>query len=93
MSPRSEIPDPAKREFYAKLFQIYSTLSFDECLGSYTKIFNDVFTNEKPDIVKKYYLTEVQVIELTVDSQFQRKLTYPVTFNFANQTTRGLQYL
>ena len=50
---KPEVPeeDSSKRNFFYKLFRIYNGLSFDECLQSYTKIFNDVFIKETPLIV------------------------------------------
>lgn len=33
-------------------------------MTNYIKIFNDVFTKEKPMLHQKYFLTEVQIVEL-----------------------------
>ena len=60
----------SKRNFYYRLFQIYSELSFDECMSSYSKIFNDVFVFEKPLSVQRYYVTEVQVVEVNETRDF-----------------------
>ena len=57
-----------KRAFYLRLFKIYHELGFDECLKNYTRIFNDVFTREKPILFQKYFLTEIQVAECFEDS-------------------------
>jgi hypothetical protein len=53
----------SKRNFYMSLFTIYSELPFDTCMKNFIKIYNDVFSNEKPVNSQKYFLTEVQVVE------------------------------
>jgi hypothetical protein len=45
------------------LFKIYWDLPFDTCLVNFAKIYNDVFSFEKPQNVQKYYITEVQLVE------------------------------
>jgi hypothetical protein len=57
--------DPtSKRNFYFKLFQIFNEMSVDECLNSFTKIYNDVFVFEKPLVVQRYFLSEVRITEI-----------------------------
>ena len=46
------------------LFNIYSGLSLSELLTSYAKIYNDVFVQEKPMSVYKYFLTQTMVVEM-----------------------------
>lgn len=92
LSP-SSIPDyqedpNSKRNFYFRLFQIYSGLSFDECMSSYSKIFNDVFLFEKPLSVQRYYVTEVQVVELNETFDYQIRAMNPLTVNFTEGTSR-----
>ena len=53
----------SKRNFYKSLFTTYSELPFDTCMKNFIKIYNDVFSNEKPANSQKYYLTEVQIAE------------------------------
>ena len=33
-------------------------------MQSFVKVFNDVFVKEKPQVCNKYYLTEVNIVEL-----------------------------
>lgn len=61
-------------------------------MQSYTKIFNDVFVNEKPALYQKYYLTEVQIVEMNETQNFQRKIRKPVTFNFSRGTSKYVNY-
>lgn len=41
----------SKRNFYMSLFKIYWDLPFDTCMTNFTKIYNDVFSYEKPQNV------------------------------------------
>jgi len=45
------------------LFKIYSEMPFNTCMKNFAKIYNDVFSFEKPANVQKYFLTEVSVVE------------------------------
>lgn len=47
-SNAQESEEVTRRNFYLTLFRLYSNLPINDCLASYTKIFNDVFTQEKP---------------------------------------------
>ena len=51
--------DVTRRNFYLTLFRLYSDIPLQDCLVSFSKIFNDVFVLEKPGSVQKYFLTEV----------------------------------
>jgi hypothetical protein len=60
-----------KRNFYLQLFRTYCELPFQETMQSFVKVFNDVFVKEKPQVCQKYYLTEVNIVELdTRDTLF-----------------------
>ena len=86
------IEDQSRRNFYLKLFRIYNGISIDECLKSYTKIFNDVFVNEKPALTQKYYLCEVQIVEMNENQNFLRQVKAPIRFNFSQGTSKYLKY-
>ena len=38
----------SKRNFYMSLFKIYSEMPFNTCMKNFAKIYNDVFSFEKP---------------------------------------------
>jgi hypothetical protein len=61
-------------------------------MSSYSKIFNDVFVFEKPLSVQRYYVTEVQVIELNETRDFLIRAMTPLTVNFTEGTSRSLNY-
>ena len=93
-----EEEDVTRRNFYLTLFRLYSDIPFHDCLQSFAKIFNDVFVFEKPGSIQKYFLTEVQVVELMEATEEQEgKLgethNVPFKFNFANGTSRQVNYL
>ena len=93
-----EEEDVTRRNFYLTLFRLYSDIPLYDCLTSFAKIFNDVFVLEKPGSVQKYFLTEVQVIEMNeAHEEAEGKLgethTIPFFFNFANGTSRQVNYL
>ena len=56
--------DVTRRNFYLTLFRLYAAIPMQDCLKSFTKIFNDVFIHERPSCVHKYSLTEVMVAEM-----------------------------
>jgi len=99
-----EEEEVSKRNFYLTLFQIYSELPFQESLNSFSKIYNDVFVLERPVNCQKYFLTEVQVLELneicgeaeelssprSIGSE--SKLVMPFRFNFTQGTSREVDY-
>jgi hypothetical protein len=53
-----------RRNYFYKLFRIYDTLPFNSCVEAYYKVFNDVFILEKPSVVQRYFITEVNIVEL-----------------------------
>lgn len=53
-----------RRNYYYNLFRIYDYLPFNSCMQSYMKIYNEVFMQEKPVVVQRYFVTEVKVVEL-----------------------------
>lgn len=58
-------------------------------MASFTTIYNDVFVNEKPHLVSKYFLCGVELVEVLprdeIDSIFE--------FYFTKDTSREIQYL
>lgn len=73
--PTPELPTPIervhelnKRNFYLSLFNIYSGLQFSDLIGNFSKIFNDVFVQEKPLSAYKYFLTQTMIVEMKESS-------------------------
>lgn len=90
--------DVNRRNFYLTLFRIYSDLPFDDCMTSLSNIYNDVFTYERPTTVQKYFLTEVQLVEMkeSLDeepAQHGKTHTVPFRYNFSSGTSKELNYL
>ena len=89
--------DVNRRNFYLTLFRIYSNLPFDDCMQCLANIYNDVFTLERPSCVQKYFLTEMQVVEM-LDAGFDEPATpgkthsIPFKYNFSTGTSRELDY-
>ena len=89
--------DVNRRNFYLTLFRIYSKLPFDDCMSSLSNIYNDVFTQERPSTVQKYFLTEVQVVEMNQASEDDPAEigvthTIPFRYNFSSGTSKELNY-
>jgi hypothetical protein len=95
----------SKRNFYMSLFKIYSEMPFSTCMKNFAKIYNDVFSFEKPANVQKYFLTEVSVIEFipplsSTEDMKQSKRPFgnkiPMqkrcSYNFVRGTSRFVQY-
>ena len=85
--------DKTRRNFYLTLFRLYSAIPFNDCMRSFTKIFNDVFIHERPSCVQKYSLTEVMVTEMMhADEDRPAKLrethTVPFQYNFMAGSSR-----
>ena len=59
----------------------------------FSKVFNQVFVNEKPDIIHSYSISEVQIVELIETRNFQQKLVCPFNLNFTQGTSREIKYL
>ena len=59
----------------------------------FSKVFNQVFVNEKPDIIHSYSISEVQIVELIETRNFQKKLVVPFNLNFRQGTSREIKYL
>lgn len=55
-------------------------------------MFNDVFVKEKPQICQKYYLTEVDIIELDTRDIKCQEMTVGYRWNFASGTSKELNY-
>ena len=93
-----EEEDVTRRNFYLTLFRLYSDIPLQDCLTSFSKIFNDVFVLEKPGNVQKYFLTEVQVVEMNeapdeLEGRLGETHSIPFYFNFTNGTSRNINYL
>ena len=86
-----------RRNFYLTLFRMYSAIPFNDCMTSFTKIYNDVFVHERPTCVHKYSLTEVMVTEmLRADEEAAARLhethMIPFRYNFLGNSTRDVDY-
>ena len=86
-----------RRNFYLTLFRIYSELPFDDCMTSFANIYNDVFTEERPSTVQKYFLTEIQVVEMNEASDDDPGIpgvthTIPFKYNFSSGTSKEVKY-
>jgi hypothetical protein len=82
-----------KRNFYLQLFRTYCDLPFDETMQSFSKVFNDVFVKEKPQVCHKYYLSEVRILEMDTRDQFSNEMLEGFRWNFAQGTCKELNYL
>ena len=90
--------DVNRRNFYLTLFRIYSDLPFEDCMSSLSNIYNDVFTHERPSTVQKYFLTEVQIVEMKecMDEEYAvlgKTHLVPFRYNFSSGTSKELNYL
>lgn len=81
-----------KRNFYLQLFRTYCELPFKDTMQSFVKVFNDVFVKEKPQICQKYYLTEVDIIELDTRDKNCHEMSVGYRWNFASGTSKELNY-
>jgi hypothetical protein len=61
----------------------------DELVEFYIKIYNDVFTKEKPLTYQKYFFCEIAAVEM---SPYKDKLDIIFAYNFVNGTSKVLQY-
>ena len=62
-------------------------------MQSFAKIYNDVFVLEKPVSVQKYFLTEVQVVEMTESLDgLSNRLQTPFRYNFCLGTSKYVDY-
>jgi hypothetical protein len=87
---RTEI---TKRNFYLQLFRTYCELPYKETIASFVKVFNDVFVKEKPQVCQKYFLTEVNIIELDMAMRNENGMTVGFRWNFCSGTTKETNYL
>lgn len=86
-----------RRNFYLTLFRLYSAIPFNDCIKSFSKIFNDVFIHERPSCVHKYSLTEVMVTEMlqaddeevAVENETHK---IPFSFNFMGSSSKSVNY-
>ena len=82
-----------KRNFYLQLFRTYCELPFQETMQSFVKVFNDVFVKEKPQVCQKYFLTEVNIVELDTRDKNNTEMVIGFRQNFADATSKELNYL
>lgn len=86
---KQSIQDARQRQlYYHRLFRIYEELPFGKLVPSFIKIFNDVFTNERPITVQRYFLTELKVCEFTKNHSFKECFSH----NFLPRTVREINY-
>lgn len=78
----------SRQLYYQRLFRIYEELPFAKLVPSFFKIFNDVFTNERPITVQRYFLTEVKVCEMTKCHTFKECFAH----NFLPRTVKEVTY-
>ena len=62
-------------------------------MQSFVKVFNDVFVKEKPQICQKYFLTEVNIVELNLTEKNAHEMNVGFRWNFAEGTSKELDYL
>jgi len=62
-------------------------------MQSFSKVFNDVFVKEKPQVCHKYYLTEVCILELDTRDDHCHHLNEGFRWNFSNGTSKEMDYL
>ena len=61
-------------------------------MQSFVKVFNDVFVKEKPQVCQKYFLTEVNIVELDTRDKHSTEMTVGFRQNFADGTSKELNY-
>jgi len=59
-------------------------------MDNFVRIFNEVFTLERPNVLKKYFLTEVNVLE--VDCREGIEMDVAFRWNFVSCTTKEFNY-
>ena len=62
-------------------------------MQSFVKVFNDVFVKEKPQVCQKYYLTEVDIVELNTRDERSHQMNVGFRWNFADGTSKELDYM
>ena len=62
-------------------------------MQSFVKVFNDVFVKEKPQVCQKYFLTEVNILELNTRDNFSTEMSVGFRWNFADGTSKEMDYL
>ena len=62
-------------------------------MQSFVKVYNDVFVKEKPQVCQKYFLTEVNIIELDTRDKHSHQMDVGFRQNFADATSKELNYL
>jgi len=62
-------------------------------MQSFVKVFNDVFVKEKPQVCQKYFLTEVNIVELDTRDRYCTEMAVGFRQNFADATSKELNYL
>ena len=72
---------------------MYKQLPFVTCLSNFSAVFNDVFIFENPSHMLTYSLMEVQIVELTKIESPQETFNQPFRFNFANGTSKSIDYV
>ena len=81
-----------RRNFYLTLFRLYSAIPFNDCITSFTKIYNDVFINELPGAQSTYALCELLICELSGLGSGCESLRTPFRYSFSNNTSRYANY-
>jgi hypothetical protein len=81
------------RNFYLQLFRTYCELPFHETMQSFAKVFNDVFVKEKPQVCQKYFLTEVNILELDLRDKYSHEVYQAFRWNFADGSSKEVNYL
>jgi hypothetical protein len=61
-------------------------------MANFNKIYNQVFTQEKPAVVNRYFISEVRVVELLDIENNQTKVRTPFKVKFTLGTTRNINF-
>ena len=62
-------------------------------MQSFSKVFNDVFVKEKPQVCHKYFLTEVGIFELDTRDEYAQQMNHCFRWNFNSGTSKEADYL
>ena len=86
------VSEVERNEFLLNLFRTYDELELMQCMANFTKIYNQVFTQEKPAVVNRYFISEVRVVELLDIENNQTKVRTPFKVKFTLGTTRNINF-
>ena len=74
------------------MFKVYNRIPLQQLAYSYGKSMQEVIFSRKPQTFKKYFATQISIVELSQDPAFNFKMRAQFTHSFGLGTTRDLDY-